>query len=125
MPSIANPVRYMRKMYSDHDTGSSLGAAMTGLFGYKAMEHMKWRDANPDVQVLDLSMQEITRDGLGTAQKVYDFLGMSLSPVAKNAMQRWEQNNGIEKHGRNVYSAEGVGTTDADIRQAFAPYIER
>jgi Sulfotransferase family len=125
MPSIANPVRYMRKMYSDHDTAASLGTAMTGLFGYKAMEHMKWRDANPDVQVLDLSMQEITRDGMGTAQKVYDFLGMPLSPAAKTAIQLWEQNNGIEKHGKNVYTAEGVGTTDDDIGKAFAPYIER
>jgi len=125
MPSIANPVRYMRKMYSDLDTASELGPSLTGLFSHKALEHMKWRDSHPDVQVLDLSMREITQDGIATAQKVYDFLGMPLSSTAKAEIQGWEQRNPIEKHGRNVYTAEGVGTTDDVIRQAFAPYMER
>jgi len=125
MPSIANPVRYMQKLYSDHDTASLLGPALTQIFSHKALEHVKWRASNPDVQVLDLSMREISVDGVGTAQKVYDFLGMSLSAAAKTAIQNWEERNPLEQHGRNIYSAEGVGTTEGDIRQAFAPYIER
>jgi hypothetical protein len=125
MPSIANPVRYMRKLYSDHDTSSGLGPALTGIFSHMALEHIKWRDRHPEVEVLDLSMREITVDGVGTAQKVYDFLGMPLSAAAKSAIQNWEKRNPIEQHGKNVYSAEGVGTTEDDIRHAFAPYIER
>ncbi len=82
MPSIANPVRYMQKMYSDFDIAPSLGAAMTELFGYKALQHVKWRDLNPDVQILNLSMREITNDGIATAQKVYDF-GSSVKPVGE------------------------------------------
>lgn len=125
MPSIANPVRYMRKLYSDHDTSSSLGPSLTGIFSHKAMEHIKWRDSHPQFKVLDLSMREITVDGVGTAQKVYDFLGMPLSSTARTAIRKWEQRNPLEQHGKNVYSAEGVGTTEDDIRRAFAPYIER
>ena len=125
MPSIANPVRYMQKLYSDHDTASLLGPALTEIFSQKALVHVKWRASNPEVPVLDLSMREISVDGVGTAQKVYDFLGMPLSAAAKTAIQDWEERNPFEQHGRNVYSAEGVGTTTDDIRRAFAPYIER
>ena len=98
---------------------------MTGMWSQKALAHLQWREANPDVQVLDLSMREITNDGPGTAQKVYDFLGMTLSTNALGAMQHWEEKNPIEKHGKNTYTAQGFGTTDDDIREAFAPYIER
>jgi hypothetical protein len=125
MPSIANPVRYMRKMYSDHDTASELGPSLTGIFSHKTLEHMKWRDSHSEFGVLDLSMREITEDAIGTAQKIYDFLGMTLSSIAKAEIQNWEQRNPIEKHGKNVYTAEGFGTTDDDIRRAFRPYIER
>jgi hypothetical protein len=125
MPSIANPVRYMRKLYSDRDTSSGLGPALTGIFSQMALQHMKWRDDTPGLEVLDLSMREITLDGVGTAQKVYEFLGMPLSAAARTAMENWEKRNPIEHHGKNVYSAEGVGTTEDHIRQAFAPYIRR
>jgi hypothetical protein len=125
IPSIANPVQYMRKMYSDHNTAGSLGRSLSYQFSSVALAHMQWRDAHPEYEVLDLSMREITEDGIATAQKVYDFLNIPLSAAAKTEMRNWEQRNPPEKHGRNVYSAEGVGTTDDEIRQYFAPYIER
>jgi len=125
MPSIANPVRHFRKMYSDIDTASSLGPALIGLFGARATTHLQWRDDNPSARVLDLSMTEITRDGIGAAKKVYEFLDMPVSPVALQAMNAWEQDNQLGKHGANVYAADEIGTSEAAIRAAFAPYIER
>jgi hypothetical protein len=125
MPSIANPVQYMRKMYSDHDTAASLGPLLTQRFSYVTLAHMQWRDSHPEYQVLDLSMREITQQGIATAQKVYDFANIPLSPRAISEMQKWEQRNPVEKHGRNIYTAESVGTTDEAIRAAYAPYIER
>ena len=115
----------MRKMYSDHDPAAFLGPILTSSFSYMTLEHMKWRDANPEFTVLDLSMREITQNGIATAQKVYDFINIPLSSSAKFEIQKWEERNPIDKHGRNIYSSESVGTTDDEIRQAFAPYIER
>jgi hypothetical protein len=125
IPSIANPVQYMRKMYSDHNNAAALGRSLSRQFSYTTLAHMQWRDSHPEFEVLDLGMREITQDGIATAQKVYDFLNIPLSSTAKLEMRQWEERNPVEKHGRNIYSAEGVGTTDAEIRQDFAPYIER
>jgi hypothetical protein len=125
MPSISSPVRYMRKLYSDVDAAAALGDALTAHFAHKALEHTQWRESVPNAPVLDLSMREITVDGPGTARKVYDFLGMPLTPAAESAMRSWERDNQLEKHGRNLYAAEEIGTTEAAIRKAFAPYIER
>jgi len=125
IPSIANPVRYMRKMYSDHDPAAYLGPILTTIFSYMTLAHMQWRDQHPEFPVLDLSMQEITQNGISAAQKVYDFANLEFSSESKSEILDWEKRNPVEKHGRNIYSAESVGTTDDDIRAAFAPYIKR
>lgn len=126
IPSSANIIQSMHKLYSDHETTvTSIGAWLSQMFANLAEQHMEWRDDNPDVQVLDLSFREINEDGIGTARKVYEFIGMPLSTSAENAMRKWELNNPREKHGKNVYSAEAIGTSDQDIHQTFSSYLKR
>lgn len=125
IPSIANPVRYMRKLYSDNDPAAYLGPILTTIFSTMTMAHMQWRDQHPEFPVLDLSMQEITQNGISAARKLYDFADMPFSSSAESAILQWEQRNPVEKHGRNIYSAESAGTTDDAIRAAFAPYAQR
>jgi hypothetical protein len=125
IPSITTTALAMRRLYLEGADAQSLGPVLTGLVGHMANEHIKWRDANPDVEVLDLSFREVTDDGLGAARKVYDFCGLELSAAAEQRMRAWEENNQREKHGKNIYSLEMVGVTEEQIGQAFKSYIER
>ncbi|MET0658617.1 MAG: sulfotransferase [Steroidobacteraceae bacterium] len=123
--SISSTTKAARKMYSDQHTGAVMATHLNDMFSHVATEHVRWRDANPQVPALDLAFREVSADGLAAARKVYHFLGMPMSAAAAARMRDWEQRNGLEKHGRAVYSAEEYGTTEADIRAAFAAYIER
>ena len=125
MASVANLVRNSRKMYSDVDSSIGIGPLLIQMFGLMASEHLKWRDANPDVAILDLSFREITENGPDAARKVYDFLGMPLPDESKLVMRNWESNNERDKHGKNAYATESAGSSGYAIRQAFAPYIQR
>ena len=123
--SIAIPVKTMRKLYSDEDTPSLLGAALIQLFSKMALDHLEWRKKNPDIPVLDIPYKEVNADGLGVARKVFDFLGLPLDDDAMQRMRAWDENNRRDKHPKNTYSAEEIGTTDDAIREAFEPYTER
>ena len=125
MASVANLVRNSRKMYSDVDSSAGIGPMLIQVFGYLAMEHIKWRDSHPEIPILDLSFREITQDGPSAARKVYDFLGLPLPTASLRAMREWETNNERDKHGKNVYSSQVSGAGDSEIRTAFAPYIAR
>ena len=125
MASVANLVGHSHKMYSDVDSSIGIGSLLIQMFGFMASEQLKWRDANPDVAILDLSFREITENGPDAARKVYDLLDMPLPDESKRAMRDWETNNERDKHGRNVYATESTGNSRDDIRRAFAPYIER
>lgn len=125
IPSISTTAQALRRLYSDRDSLVSLGAGTTSLFAQAAAAHLRWRDAHPEVPVLDLAFDEISHDGIAAARKVYAFLGLELTPRAVSAMARWQDDNGRDKHGKSAYSASALETTETDIRKAFAPYIER
>ena len=125
LPSVTATAMAMRKLYSDRDGSAMISAGVVNLFVKLLHEHMAWRDSHADVPILDLSFREINEDGVATAKKVYDFLDMPLSRAAEDGMRNWEQNNRREKHPKSNYSAEGIGTTDAAIREACKPYIDR
>ncbi len=103
------------------DTSQDLGAEMLKACSNQTIEHIKWRDANPDAPVLDLSFREVTQDGPGTVQKIYDFLGMDFSEASRANIQAWEDRNPRDKHGRTCYSPDEIGMSDEEIRAAFSP----
>jgi hypothetical protein len=125
IPSIASTSVSSRLLYSDLDSSERLTAELLGMFSHAASEHLRWRDANPQVPALDLGFREVNSDGIAAARRVYDFIGMEMSVAAVERMRRWEQNNMREKHGKAVYSPEAFGMTDTGIREAFASYIDR
>ena len=125
IPSICTASLAARKLYSDDSSSEDLGASVTALFAHSAREHMKWRDENPGLQILDLSFDEINADGLGAARKIYDYFGMQLSEKAQSEIVTWEKNNNRDRHAKSIYSTAAIGTTDDAMRQTFAPYSER
>jgi hypothetical protein len=124
IPSITSTVMAMRRLYSDRDSSTAMGAGALQLFADAANTHMAWRDENPDVPVLDLSFDDINRNGIAVARKVYEFCGMDFSASAEAAILAWEADNPREKHGASSYSSAAIGTTDQDIREVYSKYIE-
>ena len=123
--SIVSTVMPMRALYTARDTSVSFGAGAVAVFTHCANEHLKWRNAKPDCRMIDLAFREISEHGVDTVRKVYDFLGMPFTAGAEQGARNWEQANPKDKHGKAVYSAASLGSTDEALRKAFASYIER
>lgn len=125
IPSISSVTQSTRELFLEQTTHEQAGVEMSKFFTHLVCRHMKWRDENPDLAVLDLGFDEITFDGISAVRKFYDFLDMPLSPSAENAMLTWEKNNTQEKHGGHKYSIEGSGLTEEGLNESFADYIDR
>ncbi|MDB5974508.1 MAG: Sulfotransferase, partial [Nevskia sp.] len=123
--SAAVMTKQFRRLYSDHYDPRVLAGSLVPMLSQMAQAHLAWRGANLGAQVFDLGFRQITRDGLGTARKVYDYLGMELTPSAERAMGGWEADNGQDKHGKNVYSLDDIGAAPEHIRAAFSGYLAR
>ena len=123
--SSAVMTKQFRRLYSDHYDPQVLAGSLLPMLSQMAQAHLGWRNANPGAAVLDLSFQQITRDGISAARKVYDYLGMELSPSAQRAMANWEADNERDKHGKNIYSLDDIGATAEQVRAAFSDYISR
>lgn len=125
IPSISTASLAARKLYSDENTATNVGASVSALFSHCARVHLDWRERNPQTQILDLAFADINRDGMQVARKVYDFFGLSLTPRAEAGMQGWEEQNRRDRHAPAHYSSEMIGMIDEQIRAAFEPYNQR
>ena len=63
-------------------------------------------------------------DSLGEVRKLYDFLGMNLTPEAESAMISYLNNDPKKKvYGKHVYK-KGVNLSRQFIEQEFKEYID-
>jgi hypothetical protein len=86
---------------------------------------MEARAAIGDDRFLDVTQQDMETDPAGTAERIYDFVGLELASSTRAAMVAWAAANQRGARGEHVYRAETYGLTAGQIRDAFRSYIER
>lgn len=128
--SIVRTSEYTSSVYSDllaKNSGLAREKAqrMMQMLAAAAERHIRWRKQNPDIEILDLSYDEINRNSVVVLRKVYQFLRLGLTAEVEAAVRAWEQDLDRNRFSRNSYSAAEFGLTDDQIRTAFRPYIER
>lgn len=72
---------------------------------------------------LDVHHRELIRDRHATMQRVYEFLGMELTPSLQERMDRWQEQNRPSAHGVHRYSPEQYGLSADAIRSDYDFYI--
>ena len=127
VPSIAKLGESFRAMFSDvQDKDSLKKLAKNMLFGfsYSINKHMAWRDENPDVEILDLSFEDINNNTLDVLKTVYDYLDIGLTDAVKDQVKAWDREQKASHRGAN-YSLEEFDLTEEEIYEAFKPYTDR
>ena len=74
---------------------------------------------------LDVTQRQLDADAIGTAQRIYGFLGLEMDNSTRTAMVEWSAANRPGARGQHHYSAEEYGLTKSGIRSAFKDYMER
>ena len=125
LPSLTSLIAGVWVIYSDSADPMEVGRQWSRKFA-RGMQHtMAVREAMGEGRFLDLWFEDTVSQPLAEIQKVYDFLGMELTPEARTEMARWQEFNRRELRPTHDYSLAQYGFTEAGLEQQFRAYRER
>jgi len=82
------------------------------------------RRALGEQRFFDIAQQDVERDAVGTAERIYSFLDLELTDDVRDAMAVWAKENRRGARGEHVYTAEEFGYTTEGIRDVFSHYLD-
>lgn len=125
MASMASHATVLRRAFSDRTNDREIAADWAERWA-KALElFLARREQAPAAQFLDIAYEDIERAPEATVERVYDFLGWSVTPEAKAAMRTYLSANPKNKHGAHRYSLEQYGLDRNTLLARFRGYCER
>jgi hypothetical protein len=90
----------------------------------EGMEHaMAARARLGEERFLDVHHSEFNRDPMGTLRRIYDFVGLELTPDYGRVATEWIAANRSGAHGEHRYTAEQFGLSVDRLRSEFDFYI--
>ena len=125
IPSLASMTRELWVIYSDEADPVEVGRTWARKFA-RGMRHTM--DVRADVgeeRFLDLWFEDTVSQPLEEIQKIYDFVGMSLTDEARDEMSAWLDFNRRELRPHHSYTLDEFGFTEAGLKAQFAPYRRR
>lgn len=123
--SSAATLEVFRKLFNKTPDRQELGQSSLQGFAHSMRRHLAWRKRNPHIEILDLGFSDVSEDSLGTAEKVYEFLGLTLGEEGRQRIRQWDADNPREKHGKASYSLASYGLEEQGIDELFAEYVEQ
>jgi hypothetical protein len=73
---------------------------------------------------LDVHHGELVADPQGTIRRIYEWLGLELTPDTARTIFDWQDRNRMGAHGTHRYTPETYGLTADRIRSEYRSYIE-
>jgi hypothetical protein len=117
--SVSSLVTILRRVFSDVVDPIQIGADAMVYWSEALKTFLRVRDQYPN-RVCDLYYEEVRRDPVGAARRIYEFFGWSLEPKVEKEMRAvLSQQNG---NGEHRYDAKYFGLNGTE---AFAEYCER
>lgn len=125
LASMASHATVLRRAFSDGADPKHIAADWSERWARALDEFLAVRDRSPPGQFLDLRYESIESSPLETVERVYDFLGWTLSEDARAAMERFLAANPKNKHGVHRYTLEEYGLDRGMTKRRFSRYCER
>ncbi len=127
IPSVANLEYTMRLVASDDVDPIRIGRQMLQVWSTLLEQGMEARAQHPERegQILDLSMREIVGDPIACVEKIYGHFELTLSPLARERMQRYLEIHPKNEFGLHRYSLGAFGLEEEVVNAAFKGYRER
>jgi len=120
--SYASMMAHGRAIFSDRVDAHEVGAQLAGRAVRAVTRAISVRERAPGQSFLDVAYPDLLADPLKVIRRIYDFLGLSLSPATEASMQRWLAANPQNKRGVHRYRLEDFGLDRAQLEQSFEPY---
>ena len=124
VPSMCSLVHSIRVLNTDHVDELEIGRQWGGRLSRMIERCLDVHDRFPD-RFLDLHYRELIADPMASAQRIYDFAGICLTPEVERNMRQWAVENARDKRPVHRYTLDQFGFTKAGLRRDFARYYER
>jgi hypothetical protein len=112
-------------IYSDQADPREVGRQWADKFARGMAHTMAVRDRLGDERFLDLWFSDTVAQPLEEIRRIYDFLGMELTPQASAEMARWRDFNRRELRPPHEYTLAQFGFSEAGLKAQFAAYRSR
>ena len=125
LPSGISLLHYYHQAYSDASHREQLSTMLFEGHAMVLQAHLAARDANPQLNILDVGYSETIGDAEHVVDKIYAHAGMKLSPQVQQRLRNWENENRQHKHGVHSYTLEEFSLTQQMVNEKFKFYTDR
>lgn len=123
--SISSTLHIARKMFEgDQVRLEAIGPRELDYWA-SAMESTARTRARHPARFHDVHHAEFLRDPMGVVRKIYERFDLALSPEAERRMRAWIAESPTSRHGEHRYDLTDYGVTAQQVKDRFAPYLER
>lgn len=123
--SVCSLITTLTGTFSDADHRAYVAEHWTDMLTRSIDGLNTFRDAHPEVAILDVQYADIVAEPLGTMSRVYEFFGDDLGGAAHDAMRRHVESRPKGRFGTHGYDLEQFGLDAHELTERFAPYVER
>ncbi|WP_116368637.1 sulfotransferase family protein [Parahaliea mediterranea] len=122
VPSLASLIYGVWVIYSDSADPTKVGEQWARKFANGMRHTMAVRETLPQEAFLDLWFKDTVSQPLVEIEKVYAFLGMDLTPEAREEMAKWQDFNRRELRPPHEYTLDQFGLSEDGLKAQYAAY---
>jgi hypothetical protein len=123
--SVCDLVGYTRSWASDRDDAAELGPQQLAAWTEATNRAMDFRDRVGEHRFADVSHADLQVDPLGALRAAYERLGLPFPMASERAVTAWASAHPPGRHGAHEVHLADFGLTEAEVRTAFAAYLDR
>jgi hypothetical protein len=123
--SVCSLITTLTGTFSDADHRAYIAEHWTEMLAASVDGLNTFRDANPDVPIVDVHYADLARDPLATMQRVYESFGDELVGPAHDAMRAHVESHPKGRFGHHGYDLTEFGLDGEALAERFRPYVER
>jgi hypothetical protein len=123
--SVCSLIRTLSATFTDADHRAWIGRRWTEVLAQCIDRVAAFRATHPGHPVIDVQYADLVRDPIGTVAAIYEAAGQSLEGRVAEAMSAHLAANPKGKYGDHRYDLAEFGLDAHQIRERFAPYIDR
>jgi hypothetical protein len=126
LSSLCSLYAHTRAIFSDDVDAHSIGREiLSGYWPAALARALELREGLPAQRFVDVRHQDLTRDPIGTAERLYRELGLAFDEPARRAMHEFLATRAPTSASVHEHSPEGFGLETGAIRERFASYCAR
>jgi hypothetical protein len=109
-------------LYSDHVDAANIGREWLHKTELQIARMRKARDSIPRERMIDVRYDDVERDWLGTMERVYQFLGLDISPALPGMENYLERSKSLKRRPHR-YSLQEFGLSVGEVEERLGDYV--